>query len=237
MKRKPVHSDPARVVAEYQDRSLLYHDFCAAMRNLLVSLLDDRHFKYQLSWRIKSLDSVREKIARNAPDGKFYRRLSDVEDLAGIRIVFYLESDSRRFLAALIREMTPAKLRMEDHRKQTGYHATHVLAQFGRKRLALNEYRRFRGLICEIQLTSALFNAWSEVEHDILYKRGPRLASLDPAAEAQLKRELSEAMAIHLQPASDLLESVARNAGRNRRHARERGHGHATGRGRRRQAR
>ena len=83
-------SNTARVVAEYHRQALLYHDFCAAVRNVLVSLLDERRFKYQLLWRVKSLESVREKVARNAPTGKVYRRLGDVEDLAGIRIVFYL---------------------------------------------------------------------------------------------------------------------------------------------------
>ena len=214
MARTPVTSNTARIVAEYREQSLVYHDFCAAMRNLLVSLLDHRQFKYQLSWRVKSLDSVRAKIVRNAALGKVYRRLGDVEDLAGVRIVFYLESDKQRFLAALVDEMTRSKLRMEEHRKEQGYRALHVLAELGRKRLALNEYRRFAGLKCEIQLTSALYNAWSEVEHDILYKRDRNLAPLGRAGEARLKKQLNEAMGHYLQPASDILEAVAREARR-----------------------
>jgi ppGpp synthetase/RelA/SpoT-type nucleotidyltranferase len=207
--QKSALSNLPRIVAEYREESLVYHDFCAAMRNLLISLLDHKQFKYQLSWRIKTLDSVRDKIARNAALGKFYQRLGDVEDVAGIRIVFYLESEQRKFLAALVAEMTRSRLRMEEHQKEHGYRATHVLVQFGRKRLALNEYRRFAGLTCEIQLTSALFNAWSEVEHDILYKRDRRLAPLGRALEARLKVQLHDAMEHYLQPASDILESVA----------------------------
>jgi ppGpp synthetase/RelA/SpoT-type nucleotidyltranferase len=135
-----------------------------------------------------------------------------VEDLAGIRVVFYLESDKRRFLSALVREMTRSRLRMEEHLQAKGYRATHVHAQFGKKRLALHEYRRFAGLTCEIQLTSALYHAWAEVEHDILYKRGRHLTPLDSAQVDRLKQELNEAMHLHVQPASALLESVARKA-------------------------
>lgn len=207
-------SNTARVVAEYHRQALLYHDFCAAVRNVLVSLLDERRFKYQLSWRVKSLESVREKVSRNAPTGKVYRRLGDVEDLAGIRIVFYLESDKRRFLSVLFRELTPSKLRMEEHRKSSGYRATHVLVQLGRKRIALNEYRRFAGLKCELQLTSALYETWSEIEHDILYKPGRHVPTLDRATEARLRAELNEAMRCYIEPASDILESVARVARR-----------------------
>lgn len=212
----PTASNTARVLAEYRERSLIYHEFCSAMRNLLVSLLDQQRMKYQISCRVKTLEGVREKIARNAAKGKFYRSLSDVEDLAGIRVVFYLESDKRKFLSALFAEMTRSRLQVEEHHKGNGYRATHVLAQFGKKRLSLSEYRRYAGLKCEIQLASALFQAWAEVEHDILYKRGRHLAPMSRATEARLKRALNEALANYVEPASDILESVARKARRGR---------------------
>jgi ppGpp synthetase/RelA/SpoT-type nucleotidyltranferase len=209
-------SSPSRIVDEYFRQDILYYDFCAAIRNVIVNLLDQGGFKYQLSWRVKSIDSIREKIARNAALGKVYRRLADIEDLAGIRVVFYLESEKRRFQAALMREMTRSRLQTEEHRKESGYRATHVLVQLGPKRAALNEYRRFAGLKCELQLTSALYHAWSEVEHDILYKRSPQASRLDHAVEARLTRELNEAMQRFIEPASNLLESVARRRRRGR---------------------
>ncbi len=205
-------SNLRRIVREYLEQELVYHDFCAALRNLLVSVLVEGGFKYQLSWRIKSLDSIREKVARNAPKGKTYQCLADVEDVAGIRIVFYLESDKRRFLPRLTRALTRSRLRREEHWRDSGYRATHVLAQLGRRRLALNEYRRFAGLKCEIQLTSALYNAWSEVEHDILYKRSPGVRALDEAAVGRLKSQLDEALTRCLEPASAILEAVASRA-------------------------
>ena len=209
-------SDLPRIVEEYHRQALVYHDFCGAVRNVIVSLLDEGRFKCQLSWRVKSLESVREKIARNGPKGKTYRRLGDVEDLAGIRLVFYLESDKRRFLSSLVKALTPSRLRTEEHRKESGYRATHVLVRLGRKRLALNEYRRFAGLKCEVQITSALFHAWSEVEHDILYKPGEHLPGLDRATGERLRGELNEAMERFIEPASDILEAVARRTRRRR---------------------
>lgn len=210
-------SSAAGIIREYLEQAPTYVDFCGAVRNVLVSLLEEQGLKYQISWRVKSLDSVREKIARNAAGGRTFSRLEDVEDLAGIRIVFYLEIDKRRFLAAMSNALTRSRLRTEEHRKDTGYRATHVLVQLGRKRLALNEYRRFAGLKCEVQLTSALYHAWSEVEHDILYKRVQHLPKLAPAAEARLRAELTQAMDRYIQPASDILEALAERAGRRRR--------------------
>ena len=47
---------------------------------------------------------------------------------------------------------------------------------------------------------------------DILCKRGPHVRSLDRATEVRLTRELNDAMRRFIEPASDLLESVASRA-------------------------
>ena len=120
------------------------------------------------------------------------------------------------FVAPPTKELTRGKLTIEDHRKDSGYRATHVLAQYGRKRLALNEYRRFAGMKCELQLTSALFHAWSEIEHDILYKRCRPLRPLPRTVVQALKEQLNRAMEHHIQPASEILEAAARQAMRAR---------------------
>jgi ppGpp synthetase/RelA/SpoT-type nucleotidyltranferase len=212
MRKEPRNAGVAAIVAEYHERALVYYDFLGAMHNILVRLLDQKGFKYQISRRLKTVESVREKIGRNASRGRVYRRLADVEDVAGIRIVFLLESDKRRFLAALRNELTRDRLILEDHRKTSGYRATHVLVQLGRKRLALQEYRRFTGLKCEIQLTSALYHAWSEIEHDILYKRNGHAKPLHAATAASLERQLAAALHEHLERAGEILEIAAARA-------------------------
>jgi putative GTP pyrophosphokinase len=212
---EPKPASIGAIVAEYHEQSLVYYDFLAAMHNILVRLLDQLGVKYQISRRLKTVESIREKIGRKERE-KPYRRLADVEDVAGIRIVFLLESDKRRFLAALLHELTRERLSLEDHRKVSGYRATHVLAQLGRKRLSLQEYRRFAGLKCEIQLTSALYHAWSEIEHDILYKRNGHERGLPPATTESLERQLSGALRDHLERAGEMLEVAAARARRAR---------------------
>jgi putative GTP pyrophosphokinase len=216
MARRPKAATVAAIVTEYHERALEYYDFVVAMRNILVSLLDQRGFKYQISQRLKTVESIREKIGRNTGRGKVYRRLADVEDVAGIRIVFLLESDKRRFLAALYSELTRGRLTLETHRKISGYRATHVLARLGRKRLSLHEYRRFAGIKCEIQLTSALYHAWSEIEHDILYKPNGHIKPLPQATAESLERQLAGALSEHLERAGEMLELAAARAHRAR---------------------
>ncbi len=216
MARQPKTATVAAIVTEYHERALVYYDFVVAMHNILVSLLDQRGFKYQISRRLKTVESIREKIGRNSRRGKVYRQLADVEDLAGIRIVFLLESDKQRFQAALFSELTRGRLSLETHRKASGYRATHVLAQLGRKRLSLHEYRRFVGLKCEIQLTSALYHAWSEIEHDILYKPNGHIKPLPQGTAESLERQLAGALSEHLERAGEMLELAAARARRAR---------------------
>jgi ppGpp synthetase/RelA/SpoT-type nucleotidyltranferase len=76
--------------------------------------------------------------------------------------------------------------------------------------LILGEYKRFKGLKCEIQLTSALYHAWSEIEHDIFYKPNLKIKKRQRETLMKLKMDLEKAMTDHIEKASDLFESVAK---------------------------
>ena len=56
--------DFKRIIGEYKEKWSLYNDFCVTMKNLLVYLLVDRNYKYQISYRIKSIDSLTKKIVK-----------------------------------------------------------------------------------------------------------------------------------------------------------------------------
>jgi hypothetical protein len=58
------------IIEEYREKWSLYHDFCVTMKNLLVYLLVDKKYKYQISYRVKSLDSLTEKIAKKKEEGR-----------------------------------------------------------------------------------------------------------------------------------------------------------------------
>jgi len=151
---------------------------------------------------------VQEKISRKAKEGIIYKKLEDIHDIAGIRIIFYLESDKKKFIPDLYKELTPKNLELFERHKEKGYLSTHVIAMFGPKRLMLGEYKKYKGLQCEIQLTSALYHAWAEIEHDIFYKPDEKMINSQQQIMDELRKELQQAMINHIQKASDLLESV-----------------------------
>ena len=47
-----------------------------------------------------------------------------------------------------------------------GYHALNYICCHAKKRLADVEYKKYAGVWCEIQVTSILRHAWSEIEHE-----------------------------------------------------------------------
>jgi putative GTP pyrophosphokinase len=51
-----------------------------------------------------------------------------------------------------------------------GYQSVHYIVRLKADRTALPEYRRFEGLVGEIQVRTILQHAWAEIEHDIQYK-------------------------------------------------------------------
>lgn len=204
---KPERAKEAALVGEYRLWKPIYADLCLSMSNMIYSLLQNGGYKFQLTHRVKDVDALRTKIRLRKE--RHYRELGDVEDLAGIRIIFYLESDKERFIRELCRELS-GFVQREDHCKEGGYRATHLTVSFGEKRWRLSEYSKFQGLKCEIQLTSILYHAWSEIEHDIFYKDDPKVPKTDRAKLAKLKKRLVCVMNDHITKANAELEAIAK---------------------------
>lgn len=174
------------------------------MYGILNSLLNDKGYKFQITSRTKELASLEKKVNYKS---KFYKKLSDVEDLSGIRIVFYLESDIGKFIADLRKEIN-GDLKVEKNNKQNGYKATHLIFGLAENRVSLAEYSKYAGLKCEVQLTQILYHAWSEIEHDIFYKTPPELEKLDKKIVTDSKKEMKNAMDNYLSNAAGIFEKV-----------------------------
>jgi hypothetical protein len=58
-----------------------------------------------------------------------------------------------------------------------GYTSVHYLVRLKDNRTSLSEYRRFTGLIGEIQVRTILQHAWAEIEHDLEYKAAEVVAA------------------------------------------------------------
>lgn len=194
----------SQFLQEYRGRRALYADFSNALRNLLEQLLADGNVKFQqTSSREKDEVKLEEKIDRKKAEGKVYQKLEEIEDLAGVRIIFYLEEEKTKFINLLHEEFGKNGIvSVESKRKLRGYRADHFILKLNPERERLAEYRRFQGLKCELQLTTVLHHAWSELEHDVVYKPNGNKELLSSLGFDAIAEGFEEIMEKHIVPAS-----------------------------------
>ncbi|KKP67189.1 MAG: hypothetical protein UR66_C0005G0035 [Candidatus Moranbacteria bacterium GW2011_GWE1_35_17] len=202
-------SNVKKILDDFKEKRPLYEEFCLAVYKLLDSMLMDEEYKYQIFYRIKDLDKLEEKIIRKEKEGMVYNKLEDLEDLAGLRILFYLESDKDKFVEKLLAKLT-GEVIIKNHKKSSGYEATHIITSFDKKRISLSEYSKFEGLKCEIQLTSILHHAWSEIEHDMIYKDTLGVVENDKKKSIFIRKEMKKILSEYLIKASTELDKLAK---------------------------
>lgn len=183
-------------IDEYLKLKPLYKDFSLALKFILEKLLDNNNFKYQIvTAREKSEKSLYEKLKHL----QSIKRIEKIEDLAGCRIIFYINDDINKFISILRDEFEIGQI--EEKYEEDGYHAIHLQIKFKKNRLTLSEYEKYKNLQCNIQLTTVLFHAWSELYHDVIYKADKEISEFAPQAFLTIKNRFSKTMKEHLQEA------------------------------------
>lgn len=130
--------------------------------------------------RAKSTDRLRAKVQqRNAkhPYATQEEIAQDIVDLAGVRVALYFPSQQHEveniidgiFSVATRKEFPDINRARPGSPRFTGYRAKHFRGSISPDRLPDTE-KRYEGAPVEIQVASVLMHAWSEVEHDLVYK-------------------------------------------------------------------
>lgn len=198
-----------KLTKKFPKKRPLYEDFCLQLNKILSETLDQNKYQYQIYYRVKSHERLKEKVERKAKQGKVYEKLSDVEDLAGIRIVFYLDSDKKRF----VKDLDKTKfniLSVKKVSKKSGYYAKHIIIKLRDKKTDFSKYRKFKNLKCEIQLTSIFNHAWSQLEHDWVYKDVYDVKRKNPYQYKAIKRAMREIFRNYVKKLTLSFEKVAK---------------------------
>jgi len=192
-----------KLLKEYESRQQLYVGYSLLVKNLLEEFLTEKNLKFQIFHRAKDKEKLAKKIDKKfKEDGKLYRSLNEIEDLAGVRVVFYIEDDKKAAIQSLYEEFEKCISKSEEKYKPKGYQATHLIFRLDKGRTRLAEYNKYVNLTCEIQVVTILFHAWSEVEHDIIYKPKGQKKILETLGLDNLKKRFEKIMAEHIQAAT-----------------------------------
>ncbi len=143
------------ILAEYDHFRDLFQDLTDVLKDLTTRLVAACNVRlHSVTCRCKARGSLSAKLAK--PD-KGYKQLSEVTDIAAVRIITYFGEDVD-VLARMIeaefdidREHSIDKRHLLDP-ERFGYHSLHYVAKFGPARAGLSEYQRFAGIRFEVQV-------------------------------------------------------------------------------------
>lgn len=163
---------------EYDTKKDFYTKAAKTLKNLIINLLDDNFNKTNVLYRIKERNSCNEKISRKYIDKlEEIKSIEDVlTDLIGIRIICMYESEIKLIAELLEKEFdllekTDKTKELLENDNAFGYKGLHLDIKLQNKRTELTEYSSYKNLQFEIQIRTIIQNAWSELDHQIKYKK------------------------------------------------------------------
>lgn len=164
-------------IEQYNKEYDYYQKLAQIISNRIEDQLFKRGVKAIVSFRAKKPERLFDKLVKRNKDKK-YKNIShiyeDIVDLAGIRVSLYFPSE-KNLLDEIINEIFDVEITKtfpdENHtpkhsKRFSGYWATHYRVRLKEESLI----SRYQNTLAEIQVASVLMHAWSEVEHDLVYK-------------------------------------------------------------------
>jgi putative GTP pyrophosphokinase len=186
-----------RVLAEFDGKKDDLTFFGETTKRLIEEFLKDAKIRYQsIQARVKTREKLKAKYLDPQKD---YKKLDDITDQVALRVITYYEDEVDRVAEVIKREFDIDTNNSIDKREtepdKFGYYALNFVCKYSQGRTSHVEYRKFTGVWFEIQITSVLRHAWSEIEHpwyDLkdafppnIKRRFARMAALLEIAESE----------------------------------------------------
>ncbi len=170
------------IIPEKEKINKLYTSYIPLLKEILSNIEENLKATIHLSSmptyksRIKSFNSYYKKILRQKPDQtEQTEKLVTLTDLMGIRVICAFLED----LSEVEQQVKSAYDIVEIERKgedlnfkEFGYESIHILIKIPSDCLPTvnTDLPLPEDLVCEIQIRTILQDAWSEVEHELVYK-------------------------------------------------------------------
>lgn len=167
-------------IARYRKEFDFYEQSCRMVAQILESNLRSTGLRAIVTSRAKNPSRLQQKVEQRAKSNSYTTVESiydDIVDLAGVRVALYFPGEDKE-VEKIIRELFdlvadpkifPAEGPPLVNKRFSGYSAKHYRIKL--REVSLNEVqKRYSEASVEIQVASVLMHAWSEVEHDLVYK-------------------------------------------------------------------
>lgn len=169
------------------------------------SLQFDRNPINSIKSRLKSLDSMKEKLDRRGLPISMEAVEQNLNDVAGIRVVCAFTGDVYTLAEALLKQDDIALIERKDYiasPKPNGYRSLHLIITVP---IFLAHEKRIMKV--EVQLRTIAMDFWASLEHQLRYKKSAVFTE-------DMSRELSECAAVsaELDARMDALRRKAQSA-------------------------
>jgi putative GTP pyrophosphokinase len=151
------------------------------------SLQYDRNPINSIKTRLKSAESMRNKLQKRGLPLSVSSIEDNLADVAGVRVICSFQEDVYTLAEALLKQDDIALIEKKDyiaHPKPNGYRSLHLIVAVP---IFLAHEKRMMKV--EIQLRTIAMDFWAELEHQLRYKK-------DVAFTEEMARELSECAAL-----------------------------------------
>lgn len=170
----------AQFVSRYRKEYDFYEQACRMAAQVLDSNLQSAGIRAIVTSRAKNPTRLETKVKQRAIK-KAYTSVDeiyeDIVDLSGVRVALYFPAEREEvgkiikslFVPVVEPKEFPTPEQPTYKKRFSGYWATHYRVRL--PETLLNEsQKRYAEARIEIQVASVLMHAWSEVEHDLVYK-------------------------------------------------------------------
>ncbi|RKF03098.1 ppGpp synthetase/RelA/SpoT-type nucleotidyltransferase [Tenacibaculum lutimaris] len=161
--------DNAKTIKQFIDQRHIYEQLCDEIAFVLKFAMEESDLEYSaISKRSKTLNSFLEKITRK----KYKDPFSEITDFAGVRLVFLYNSDFDK-IEKIVKDNFKIIEKVDKLNDKGvdkfGYGAIHYIVQLN-KNHAGARYDNLVDKNCEIQIRTVLQDAWSIIDHHLVYK-------------------------------------------------------------------
>ncbi len=169
-------------IESYKKKRKFYETAGLLAAAQLEQALQSAGIRAIVTTRVKAVDRLRSKVNRRMALRKIpYKSVreiyTDIVDLAGVRISLYFPGDREKvnslindlFVVSEIKQFPEQSEAPTYNKRFSGYWANHYHIRLMEENVEPSQ-KRFCSARIEIQVASVLMHAWSEVEHDLVYK-------------------------------------------------------------------
>ena len=177
-------TDNNSTLEKYKEIISKYDNLGQNISQALQLLLKENNITYlSVYYRVKEIESFSNKVAKKGYIDPF----DEIEDICGVRIICYYQSDIERIEKILKTEFIVTENQNKEKGlkfDQFGYRSTHSIVKINNNWLNTPNYRGLQNLKAEIQIRTVLMHAWAEIEHKLAYKSESQIPN-------EFKRKLS----------------------------------------------